>query len=374
MIRKRPSFKDKEERGSCPFTTFVRGMKPDGEEGRKKVRVGITCGDPNGIGPEVILKCFQDPAVLENCDPVLYGSLEVLLHYREMLALEGPELHGIETPEASTPGRMAICNTWEGSFQLKPGEPDAQAGAFAFKALERASSDIREGKLDALLTAPLNKHSVRSTGMEFPGHTEYLTACSKADDALMFMLSERLRVGLVTGHIPLKDVARAIDKEKLLRKLRILKESLVRDFRIENPSIAVTGLNPHAGESGMLGTEEKELIAPALERARTASRIDCSGPFPADGLFGSNELQEYDAVLAMYHDQGLTPFKALTFEQGVNFTAGLPFVRTSPDHGTAFSIAGLGKASPASFRNALYTAIYLYRNRELQEGITSSHL
>ena len=331
------------------------------------VRIGITCGDPNGIGPELIIKCFKDQQVLEGIDPILYGSPELFAYYQEKLGLSGLDIEEIEGAEASLPERVDLCRSWEGAFTPQPGLADKASGEFAFKALEKASSDIGEGKLDALLTAPLNKHSVQSNGRDFPGHTEFLTGFLNVQDSLMFMLSEGLRVGLLTGHLPVKDVPSSIDEGKLLRKLQIMESSLIRDLGFEKPCIAVLGLNPHAGESGMLGSEEGDLISPTIEKAREQQNIQCFGPFPADGLFGSGELEKYDAVLAMYHDQGLTPFKALSFGRGVNFTAGLPIIRTSPDHGTGYGIAGTGKASPDSFRNALFMARDLYRNRQMHK-------
>lgn len=340
----------------------------------KPVRVGISMGDPNGIGPELILKCFQDRRLLEDCEPVIYGSPELLSFYADLLNLDGLKLEEVEGPKEVEGGAIPIVRAWEGEFEARPGTASQEAGDHAYKAFARATQDIAEGELDALLTGPLNKHSVQREGRPFPGHTEYLTEYANIEESLMLMVNEGLRIGVVSGHVPLCDVPSDIDSERILRKLRIMEGSLIQDFRIEKPRIAVLGLNPHAGESGMLGTEEEEVIAPAVERARKEEGTYCFGPFPADGLFGSEEAGKYDGILAMYHDQGLTPFKALSAGQGVNFTAGLPIVRTSPDHGTAFSIAGQGKASPSSFRRALYLAIDLFRRRNEHKAMTADPL
>lgn len=333
------------------------------EERQKPLRIGITTGDPNGVGPETILRCFEDRRVLEMCTPIVYGSEEVLIFYRELLGIDGVDIEEIDDVSDARPQVLNLISTWEGGFKPEPGKKDGEAGEFAFRSLEKAAADIAEGKVGAMLTAPLHKRTVQTKERDFPGHTEYLTKYANMEEALMLMVNEELRVGVVSGHVPLGEVSSDLSQERIERKLEILEASLRQDFLIEKPLIAVLGLNPHAGESGMLGTEEKDMIIPALERCRNEKGIHCFGPYPADGFFGSRELGNYDAALAMYHDQGLAPFKALSFGRGVNFTAGLPIVRTSPDHGTAFGISGMGKASPTSFRNALYLALDLQRNR-----------
>lgn len=343
------------------------------EDKDKKLRIGITMGDPNGISPEVILKCFQDRRMLEFCDSVIYGSPEVLAHYKELLNLKTADPEEINEPSDAVPGKINLIRTWDKGFTPEPGKASPQAGDYAFQALEKATEDIAQGGIDAMVTAPLNKHSVEKQDRFFPGHTEYLTRYANMDDSLMLLMSDGLRVGVVSGHVPLQKAPEEITEERILRKLEILENSLRQDLLIEKPLIAVLGLNPHAGESGMLGSEEGEIILPAIEKAREKGTY-CFGPFAADGYFGSEELGKYDAVLAMYHDQGLAPFKALSFGRGVNFTAGLPIVRTSPDHGTAFGIAGKGEASPSSFRNAIYAAIDLQTNRQRYKAMNADPL
>ncbi len=344
------------------------------EERKKAVRIGISMGDPNGIGPEVILGAFQDIRGLEGCEPVLYGSRDVLEYYKELLNFEGPDLQEFSQEQTPTLQKPAVIDVMEEGFSPEPGKASEKAGDFAYHALARSSADVADGKLDALVTAPLHKHSVQREDRPFPGHTEYLTEYANMEDSLMLLMSEGLRVGVVTGHIPVQEIPERVDEASILSKLGILERSLQQDFLIEKPLIAVLGLNPHAGESGSIGKEEQDVIVPALEKAREEQGINAFGPFPADGFFGSQELGKYDAVLAMYHDQGLGPFKALTFDRGVNFTAGLPIIRTSPDHGTAFNLAGQGKASPRSFRNALLMAMELYRNRRASKKMTENPL
>jgi 4-hydroxythreonine-4-phosphate dehydrogenase len=320
-------------------------------------------GDPNGIGPELILKALEELKDRKDRRIVLYGSKNVLEHYRDLLQLQPPAVQAIDEVEELEEGNAGIIETWNGAFGPEPGNASKEAGNFAYQALYRASSDLREGKLDALVTAPLNKWTVRTEERPFPGHTEFLTSFFGVDGTLMLMMSGGLRVGLVTGHIPLQKVVKDLSKDLILGKTRILERSLRFDLGIERPRIAVLGLNPHAGESGMLGDEEERSIGPAIEQGRRAEGMELSGPFPADGLFGSDALREYDAVLAMYHDQGLGPFKALSFGRGVNFTAGLPIVRTSPDHGTAYGIAGKGIASSTSFLEAIEKGSQLFKTR-----------
>ncbi len=328
-------------------------MNDPQKERKKALRIGVTMGDPNGIGPETILKLLEAEEHPEGCWPIVYGSEQVLEHYRKLLGLRGD---GVKAS-------LDLVECWEEDLSLEPGKPTKEAGEFAFRSLKRATEDIAQGDLDALVTAPLNKWTVRTDERPFPGHTEFLTERFGAEDSLMFMISEKLRVGVVTGHIPLHEVPSSIQEKRILRKLEILEQSLRFDLGIEEPKIALTGLNPHAGESGMLGKEETSIIGPTLEKARREHARRCEGPFSADGLFGSEDLARFDAVLAMYHDQGLIPFKALTFGRGVNFTAGLPIVRTSPDHGTGYSIAGQGKASSSSMRNAILLAMDIARHR-----------
>lgn len=328
-----------------------------------KIKVGITHGDYNGIGYEVILKMLDDNQLFELCTPILYGSAKIAANYRKLLNLQGPAPVQIKDADNAAPDQASIINVIGEDAKVEPGHPSTEAGKAAFEALERAVADLRAGKIDVLLTAPVNKATIHSELFTFPGHTEYLeTSIGDGDKALMILFNGNLRIALATIHLPVSKVADAITRESLVEKIEILSDSLIRDFGIVKPRIAVLGLNPHAGDDGLLGTEEKEVITPAIEECRE-KKIHVFGPYAADGFFGSGNYRKFDSVLAMYHDQGLAPFKAIAGGSGVNFTAGLPYVRTSPDHGTGFDIAGKGEASPDSMRAALYAAIDIYRNR-----------
>ena len=328
-----------------------------------KIKVGITHGDYNGIGYEVILKMLDDDRLFELCTPVVYGSAKIAANYRKQLNLQGPAPAQIKDAADAPAGQASIINVIGEEAKVEAGHPSAEAGKAAFEALERAVADLRAGKIDVLLTAPVNKATIHSELFSFPGHTEYLeSSIGDGGKALMILFNENLKVALATIHLPLSKVAQAITKESLVEKIKLLNDSLVKDFGIVKPRIAVLGLNPHAGDDGLLGTEEKEIILPAVEECR-AKKIHAFGPYAADGFFGSGNYRKFDGVLAMYHDQGLAPFKTLAGGSGVNFTAGLPYVRTSPDHGTGYDIAGKGEASADSIREALYAAIDIYRNR-----------
>lgn len=326
------------------------------------IRVAITHGDTNGIGYEVILKVFEDPAILELCTPIIYGSPKVAAYHRKALDLQ-TNFSIINKAEDAKDGRVNLLTTFEEEVKVEMGQPSAEAGAAALKALDRAMEDYQKGLYDVLVTAPINKNTIQGEGFHFPGHTEYIESkVGEGQKALMILMNEHLRVALVTPHLPLKDVAKAITKEAIEEKARTLHTALKRDFRISSPRIAVLSLNPHAGDGGVLGTEEEEIIKPAIEALANDS-IQAFGPYPADGFFGAGLYDRFDGVLAMYHDQGLAPFKTIALESGVNYTAGLPLVRTSPDHGTAFDIAGQGRADENSMRQAIYTAIDVFRNR-----------
>ena len=328
----------------------------------RKIRVAITQGDTNGVGYEVILKAFADPAMFELCTPIIYGSPKIATYHRKALNLE-TNFSIINKAEEARDGRLNLLNCFDQEVKVELGVPSQEAGQAALMALDRAMTDYRSGLYDVLVTAPINKATIQSPGFRFPGHTEYIEASvGDGQKALMILMNENIRVALVTTHLAIKNVAEAITQEKIVEKATILHRSLKRDFRISNPRIAVLSLNPHAGDEGLLGNEEKDIIRPAIEQL-TEQGIQAFGPYPSDGFFGSGAYDRFDAVLAMYHDQGLTPFKALALDDGVNFTAGLPIVRTSPDHGTAFDIAGTGKADENSMRQAIYTAIDVYRNR-----------
>jgi 4-hydroxythreonine-4-phosphate dehydrogenase len=328
----------------------------------KLIRVAITHGDTNGIGYEVILKTFEEPGMLELCTPIIYGSPKAAAYHRKMLDLQ-TNFCIISSAEEAQEGRVNLLATFDEEVKIEVGQPSAEAGEAALKALDRAMTDYRSGLYDVLVTAPINKNTIQSDQFHFCGHTEYIENCvGEGQKALMILMNGSLRVALVTTHLPIKDVAKAITKEAIVEKTKTFHTSLKRDLRIDNPRIAVLALNPHSGDNGLLGSEESEAIIPAIEELEAAG-IQAFGPYPADGFFGSGMYNRFDGVMAMYHDQGLAPFKALAIEDGVNFTAGLPIVRTSPDHGTAYDIAGKGIADVSSFRQAIYTAIDVYRNR-----------
>lgn len=334
-----------------------------------KIKVGITQGDTNGIGYEVILKSMEDPRMTELCTPIIYGSAKAAAFYRKGIELQPFNIAQINDPAQAREDEVNIINVVGEDLPIEPGTLSKTAGEAAFKALERAVADLREGLIDVLVTAPINKDAIQSPTFTFPGHTEYLEA-SLGDDndkSLMMLCTEGLRVALVTTHLPLSRISEAVTKESILEKLRILNNSLKRDFAVDAPKIAVLALNPHAGENGLLGAEEQKEIIPAIQEAAEAG-ILAFGPYAADGFFGNEAYKHFDGVLAMYHDQGLAPFKTLAMSSGVNFTAGLKYVRTSPDHGTGFDIAGQDKASPESMLHAIYTAIDVFRNRRMHDA------
>lgn len=330
----------------------------------KNIKVGITHGDINGIGYEVILKALEDPRMTELCTPVIYGSAKIAAYYRKGADLPQVNMTTVASAVEARDGEVSIVNVVPEDTKIEPGVVSKVAGEAAFIALERAVADMRKGEIDVVVTAPINKDSIQSDTFRFPGHTEYLEASiGDGDKSLMILCSDTLRVALVTTHMPISKIAGAITREAILEKLAIFDKSLRRDFAIRAPRIAVLALNPHAGENGLLGAEEKDIIAPAVEEARKSGML-AFGPYAADGFFGSEAYTKFDGILAMYHDQGLAQFKTIAMESGVNFTAGLPFVRTSPDHGTGFDIAGKGEASEVSMRQAIYMAIDVYRNRK----------
>ena len=328
------------------------------------IKIGITHGDTNGIGYEVILKVLEDIRLADLCTVTVYGSGKAAAFYRKAMELPTVQFNRIDSAAEARDGEFNIINVVGEDLKIDPGMPTEAAGQAAFAALEAAVDDLKEGDIDVLVTAPINKKTIQSDDFAFPGHTEYLQARlgEEGDKALMIMCNDTMRIALATTHMPLKDVPGAITKELLDDKLEQFNRSLRRDFGIHSPRIAVLSLNPHAGEDGLLGTEESEVIAPAIAAARD-KRILAFGPYASDGFFGSGAYRHFDGILAMYHDQGLTPFKTLAMDSGVNFTAGLPYVRTSPDHGTGYDIAGKNQASPDSLRSAIYTAIDIWRNR-----------
>ena len=339
----------------------------------RKIRVGITHGDINGVGYEVILKTFSDPTMLELCTPVIYGSPKVAAYHRK--AMEIPTNFSIvNTAEDAQDGRVNVVNCIEEELKVELSKPTPEAGKAALTALEKALADYRAGLFDVLVTAPINKHTIQSDTFHFPGHTEYIEErVGDGQKALMILLKDDFRVALVTGHVPVRDIAGMLTKELIMEKMEIFHQSLKKDFGIDNPRIAVFSLNPHAGDHGLLGTEEEEIIIPAMKEM-IAKGVQCFGPYPADGFMGSGNYTHFDGILAMYHDQGLAPFKALAMDEGVNFTAGLPIVRTSPAHGTAYDIAGKGVASEDSFRQAVYVAMDVFRNRAWEKEISARPL
>lgn len=352
-----------------------RQQQAEAADSTDRLRVGITHGDFNGVGYEVILKMLDDARILELCTPIIYGSAKIAAFYRKSLELAGPwQPVQINSAADASADAVNIINVIGQEAHITPGEASKEAGEAAFIALERAVEDLKNGHIDVLLTAPINKSTIQSDTFRFPGHTEYLAA-SAADGSqpLMILFNENIRVALVTTHLPIAKVPEAITTENIVEKLALFNKSLTTDFAVVKPRIAVLALNPHAGEDGLLGKEEKEIIAPAIEKGRQM-KIHAFGPYAADGFFGNGLYTKFDGVLAMYHDQGLAPFKTLAMDSGVNFTAGLPFVRTSPDHGTGYDIAGKNRASEESMRAALYAAIDIYRSRQAFNEMTASPL
>jgi len=338
-----------------------------------RIRVGITQGDINGIGYEVIIKALTDPRILEICTPIVYGSPKVMAYHRKALNIPNFSLNSVANAKEANPRRANLINCLDDNARVELGKPSGYAGEAAFISLEMAVNDLIEHQIDLLVTAPINKNTIQSKDFSFTGHTEYLQEKLGSGDVLMLMVSEYLKVGVVTTHIPISQVAESITTEAVISKIRLLDHSLRTDFNIGTPRIAVLGLNPHSGDQGLLGSEEEEIIKPAIEIARKEN-IMALGPYAADGYFGSGLYQKFDAVLAMYHDQGLAPFKALSFDSGVNFSAGLPYVRTSPAHGTAYEIAGLDKASPDSMRQAIYMAVDIYKSRKANRELKKNAL
>lgn len=338
-------------------------MSDSSQSAQNKPVIGISIGDYNGIGPEVVIKTLEDNRLLKLFTPVIFCDAHIIGFYRKHFDLQNFNYHQVQSVDQIHHRKLNVVAISDLRPTLNPGTGDKESGKYALLSLQKAVEAVKAGKVNAICTAPLSKELVQSETFSFPGHTEYLTAEAGVQDSLMFLISEDLRVGVVTGHIPLKDVSSSLTKDRLKSKLRILIHSLKKDFGKKKPRIAVLGLNPHAGENGLLGTEELEIISPVIHELKEGGNL-IFGPFPADGFFGNNQFQNFDGILAMYHDQGLIPFKSMAFDSGVNYTAGLPFIRTSPDHGTAFSIAGKGVADTNSFRNALFTAKEIVLHRQ----------
>lgn len=337
-------------------------MSDSSQNQNDKPIIGISIGDINGIGPEVVIKALNDNRIIKHLTPVIYADGRIIAFYRKQLDLQNFNYFQTKHIDKIHHKKVNVINLAEDHGEITPGTGSETGGRYALASLKKAMEDLKSAKIDALVTAPLSKELVQSDEFTFPGHTEYLTQEADAKESLMFLVADDLRVGVVTGHIALKDVPQAASPQQIKIKLQLMIKSLKKDFGIKKPRVAVLGLNPHAGENGLLGTEEEENILPVIKQIKDQGEL-VFGPFPADGFFGSSQYKSYDGILAMYHDQGLIPFKNIAFENGVNFTAGLPFVRTSPDHGTAFSIAGKGIADETSMRNAIFTALDIVKSR-----------
>lgn len=338
-------------------------------ENKKRLPIiGISTGDINGIGPEVIMKTLLDPRLESVCVPVIYGSGRVLTRYRKLLNLLKFNFNQVNSIKDIHPKRINVINCTSDDIDVYPGTSTAEAGKLAFDSLEAATKDLLHKSIDGLVTAPINKKNIQNENFQFPGHTEYLAMNAGSDDYLMMFYSEDMKIGMVTGHIPLHKVSETLTEDLIISKALMFNNVLKKDFDIHRPKIAILGLNPHAGDNGLLGSEEQETIIPAINKLKEQNVL-AFGPYPPDGFFGNYSFKKFDGILALYHDQGLIPFKTIAFEKGVNYTSGLPFIRTSPDHGTAYEIAGKGVANIDSFREALYLAVDIAnrRNRALEE-------
>jgi len=338
-----------------------------------KIRVGITHGDFNGINYEVIIKTLMEPHILDICTPILYGSSKIASYYRKMLNVNDFNFNLIKKAEFAVAKRANIVNVTEHEIKIDTGESTEIAGQLAYTALEMAVDDLKHGMIDLVVTAPINKHNIQSADFKFKGHTEYFAERFNSHDYIMMMASDKFRIGFATGHIPLKDVAKVLTIDSLVKKLISFNNSLIRDFGIIRPRIALLSVNPHNGDSGVIGREETDILIPAIQKAAN-EKLLCFGPYPSDGFFATLQYRKFDGVMAMYHDQGMIPFKLLSFENGINFTAGLPIIRTSPAHGIAYEIAGKNEANPEPFRYSLFTAIDIFNNRVSYDKMNSNPL
>ena len=361
-----PSFSNITVRNTCIMMETESGQQDS-------IRIGISQGDVNGISYEIIMKTLSDNRLLEFFTPVVYGSSKVASYHKKILDVRDFNFHVIRQLDQAVPGKANLLNVFQEEIKIDLGQTTPAGGMAAFRSLELATDDLDKGLIDALVTAPINKQNIQHKDFNFPGHTEYLTKKFGAEESLMLMVSNETRIGVITGHIPLREVPEKISRERIMRKLNILNHSLKEDFGIQRPRIALMGLNPHAGDKGVIGREEEQIIIPTIQEAFDKG-ILVFGPYPADGFFGSASFNHFDGILCMYHDQGLIPFKTLSFKSGVNFTAGLPVVRTSPAHGTAFDLAGKDSASPDAFREAIYLAIDVVKNRRMHQEISANRL
>ncbi|TYA52160.1 4-hydroxythreonine-4-phosphate dehydrogenase PdxA [Formosa maritima] len=337
----------------------------------ENIIVGISIGDLNGIGGEVVLKTFEDVRMLEFCTPVIFASVKTITFLNKHFDFK-LNFNGINHFNQIIHGKLNVFNVWNDKFNIEFGKEDAKIGEYAIKSLQSATKALKDNNIDVLVTAPINKHNIQSETFNFPGHTDYL-AKELEGNSLMFMVSNDLRIGLLTDHVPVKDISKHITKKLIKEKLDIIYQSLEKDFKIRKPKVAVLGINPHTGDNGVIGKEDDEVLRPTLSEIRNKGRL-VYGPYAADSFFGSKNYKNFDAIIASYHDQGLIPFKTLAFGKGVNFTAGLNRIRTSPDHGTAFEIAGKGEADESSFKEAVFTAIQIFKNRNEFEELIKNPL
>ena len=337
----------------------------------ENIKLGISIGDLNGIGAEIVLKIFEDSRMLDFCTPIIFASIKTMSFVKKHYNLD-INLNGINHINQAIMGKVNVLNSWKENVNITFGKEDKQIGEYAIKSLVAATNALKNEDIDLLVTAPINKHSIQSDTFKFPGHTDYLNQ-ELEGNSLMFMVSGNLRVGLLTDHVPVKDVAKHITTKLIEEKIDTVHQSLVQDFKINKPKIAVLGINPHTGDNGVIGSEDDKILRPALKKIKESGKL-VFGPYAADSFFGSNNYKNFDAIIASYHDQGLIPFKTLSFGQGVNYTAGLSKVRTSPDHGTAFEIAGKGQADISSFKEAIFTGIKIYNNRKEYAEISENPL
>jgi len=342
-------------------------------EKENRVRVGISHGDMNGISYEIIIKTLQDQRLMETYTMIVYGSSKIASYHRKVLNINDFNFNLVKRADLAHPRRPNIINIHDEEVKIDLGKSTPVAGELAFLALEAATDDLIKNQIDVLVTAPINKKNIQSGNFNFPGHTEYLAGKFNARDYLMLMVTRDIRIGVVTGHLPLREVSQHLTTDLVYSRITVMNQSLMRDFRVLKPRIAVLALNPHAGDEGVIGTEDQKIIQPAIEKAMNEG-ILAFGPYPADGFFGSAGFRQFDGILAMYHDQGMIPFKLISFEEGVNFTAGLPMVRTSPAHGTAYDLAGKDQASPEAFRNALFMACDIFENRREYDALRANQL
>lgn len=337
----------------------------------ENIIVGVSIGDLNGIGPEVVLKTFEDNRILELCTPVIFGNVKIVSFLKKNFSLTS-NVQGIDSMDQLVKGKINVLNVWKEGVNIEFGANDENVGKYAIKSFLAATKALKSNEIDVLVTAPINKYNIQSDEFKFPGHTDYLNQ-ELDGDALMLMICDSLRVGLLTDHVPLSEISKLLTEELLIQKLEVIKNSLICDFGISKPRIAVLGLNPHCGDNGVIGDEDEKIIKPTIKKLFNKGEM-VFGPYASDSFFGSSQFQNFDAILAMYHDQGLIPFKTLSFGKGVNFTAGLNKIRTSPDHGTAFEIAGKNLANSMSFREALYLAIDVYNKRNEYQELTKNPL